>query len=149
MVPFRIELFTIDGSPEELIVQKFPAQWLITSTCRSSNLFKLCNNYKAPKKGQPGYCLAYKYDYTFKSIIENINAITTQAGLDQCGDETTIGSNGYGERGSNLVKHVMGKPHITKGMQIALILDVHQNCRRAYCHRLKVHLIFPNFKAEG
>jgi hypothetical protein len=110
---------------------------------------KLCDNDKAPKKGQPGYCPAYKYDYAFKAIIGNLNAITAQAGLDQCGDETTIGFNGYGERGSDLVKHVKGKPHITKGMQIALIADVHRNRPRAYCHRHKVHATFPNFKALG
>jgi hypothetical protein len=79
-----------------------------------------------------------------------LNAITAQTGLaDQCGDETTIGFNGYGERGSDLVKHVKRKSYITKVMQIALILDVHRNRPRAYCHRHKVHTTFPNFKTLG
>lgn len=67
------------------------------------------------KKGEVGYNPAYKYDYQWKVLINNINAMTFEAELDQCGDETTTGHNAFGEQGTGLVSHVMNKPGVTKG----------------------------------
>ena len=50
---------------------------------------KLCNNNSAPKRGENGYDLAYKYDYTYHTIIDNLNALTLRAELDLCSDEMT------------------------------------------------------------
>ena len=59
-------------------------------------VIKLCNNESSPKRGQLGYDPAYKYDLLFKVLINNVNALTAKAELDQCGDETTWGHGGFG-----------------------------------------------------
>ena len=105
-------------------------------------IIKLCDNDLSPKRGEPGYDPAYKYDYLFKTIVSNLNAITKQADLDQCGDETTCGHVGYGEPKSGLLTHIMGKPGVTRGMQIVMLCDVHRNRPRAHSHRHKVHAPF-------
>jgi hypothetical protein len=102
-------------------------------------LYKLNNNFLAPKRNQPGYNPAYKYDMIYKTPIYNINWVTKKAGLDQCGDETTWGFGGYGEPGSGLVSWILGKPGITKGGQTVIISDVDRLRPRAYIHRHKKH----------
>jgi hypothetical protein len=102
-------------------------------------MIKLNNNFLAPKRNQPGYDPAYKYDMVYKTPINNINWVTKKAGLDQCGDETTWGFGGYGEPGSGLVSRIMGKPGITKGGQTVIISDVDRLRPRSYIHRHKKH----------
>jgi hypothetical protein len=102
-------------------------------------LYKLNNDFLSPKRNQPGYDPAYKYDMSYKTPIHNINWVTKKAGLDQCGDETTWGFGGYGEPGSGLVSRIMGKPGITKGEQTVIISDVDRLRPRAYIHRHKKH----------
>jgi hypothetical protein len=70
-------------------------------------MYKLNNNFTAPKRNQPGYDPAYKYDMVYKTPINNVNWVTEKAGLDLCGDETTWGFGGYGEPGSGLVSRIM------------------------------------------
>jgi hypothetical protein len=64
---------------------------------------KLCNNETVPKCGEPDYNPAYKYDILYNVLIENLNAITEEAKLDLCGDETTWGHGRCGEAGSGLI----------------------------------------------
>jgi len=64
---------------------------------------KLNNNFTSPKKGEPGYDPAYKFDFILKVLIGRVNALTLKAEDDQCGDEMTWGFMGYGESGSGLV----------------------------------------------
>ena len=102
---------------------------------------KLCNNQRAPKRGQEGYDPAYKYDYLFKTVVHNVNAITKEADLDLCVDETTCAHQGYGEKDAGLCVGVKGKPHVTKGMQTVIATDVHRIRPRAYVHRHKKHRV--------
>jgi hypothetical protein len=111
-------------------------------------IIKLCDNDLTPKRGEDGYCPAYKYDYIFKCLISNLNSLTKQADLDQCGDETTCGHAGYGEPKSGILTHIKGKPGVTRGMQIVMLCDVHRNRPRAYSHRHKVHAPFAT-EPEG
>lgn len=62
-------------------------------------VWKLNDNQQAKKRGEEGYDPAYKYDYIFNAIIHNVRAISERASLDLCGDETTWGQQGYGEKG--------------------------------------------------
>ena len=110
---------------------------------------KLNDNNKSPKRGEEGYDPAYKYDYAFKTICANTNAFTYEAGLDQCGDETTIAHNSFGEANSGLLGRVMGKLHVTKGMQTVLMVDTDCIRPRAYYHCHKCHPKFSNRGAEG
>jgi hypothetical protein len=115
-------------------------------------VIKLCDNSSVPKRGQDGYDPAYKYDFIWKAIIHNVNAITATAELDQCGDETTFGHGGYGETGTGLWGRLLNKP-FTKGGQTVLISDVHRIRPRAYTHRHKCW-VQPEFtkpwgKAQG
>jgi hypothetical protein len=100
-------------------------------------LYKLNNNFLAPKRNQPGYDPAYKYDMIYKTPIHNINWVTKKAGLDQCGDETTLGFGGYDKPGSGLVSRILGKPGITKGTVIISEVDCLRP--RAYIHCHKKH----------
>ena len=109
-------------------------RWLELKRC-----VKLCNNLTSPKKGQEGYNPAYKYDMIFATIIHNVNALTLYANPDLCGDETSMGSESFGEAGSGLLFRVIGKPGITKGMQTVLVSDVDWIRPRAYLHRHKLH----------
>ena len=101
-------------------------------------VIKLCDNSDIPKRGQEGYEPANKYDYVFKCLVENTNAITEKAGLDLCGDETTFGHMGYGPRDTDLLKRQKGKM-VTKGAQIVVVTDVDRIRPRAYIHRHKCH----------
>ena len=84
-----------DPQVEATITQ---SRWL-----QLKRIYKLCDNDQAPKKGQDNYNPAYKYDYLFCCIVENMNAITRRADLDLCQDETTYATQAYGEAGTNLV----------------------------------------------
>jgi hypothetical protein len=110
---------------------------------------KLCDNESAPKRGEVGYDPAYKYDYIFRCIVDNINALTKRAELDLCGDETTYGHMGYGEPGSGLVARIMGKPGISKGGQIVLVADASRNYPRIYMHRHKCHEKYDGWNKQG
>ena len=110
---------------------------------------KLCDNDLAPKRGEAGYDPAYKYDYIFRTIVDNLNALTLRAELDLCGDETTYGHMGFGEPGSGLVARIMGKPGISKGGQIVLVSDASRNRPRMYTHRHKCHEKFDGWNKQG
>jgi hypothetical protein len=101
-------------------------------------VYKLCNNDCAPPKDHANYDPAYKYDYIYKCLVGNTNAITQKAELDLCGDETTCGHGGFEEAGSGILARRQGKPGVTFGMQMVIISDVHRNRIRAYTHRHKV-----------
>ena len=111
--------------------------------------YKLCDNSKSPKKGQPGYDPAYKYDHIYKCLIGNVNSMTELADLDLCGDETTCGHGGFGEAGTGVLARRMGKPGITFGMQTVIVSDVHRNRPRAYTHRHKCWEKPPGWGKEG
>jgi len=102
-------------------------------------VYKLCNNLTAAKKGSPGYNPAYKYDHIYSVIIDNVNNLTLFAGLDLCLDETTFAFNGWGESGSGLLAIIVGKPGVTRGGQIVIVLDVDRIRPRGYVHRHKLH----------
>jgi hypothetical protein len=119
-------------------------RWLQIKRC-----IKLCDNDVEPKRGEPGYNPAYKYDYLFKVLINNINELSEKADDDLCGDETTISVNSYGESGCDLIKRVKGKPGVTKGAQIVLVSDVHRNRVRAYFHRHNAHAKIPGVTTQG
>ena len=109
-----------------------------TRWIQSKRVYKLNNNHTVPKKGEPNYDPAYKYDYIYRCLTFNINAVTETADLDLCGDETTCGHGGYGEADSGILARRMNKPGVTFGMQTVLVSDVHRNRPRAYTHRHKV-----------
>jgi hypothetical protein len=48
------------------------------------------------KRGQPGYDPAYKFDFIYKTIINNTNFFTKEADLDLCGDKTSLAHGGCG-----------------------------------------------------
>ena len=87
-------------------------------------VMKLCDNKACPKQGEAGYDPAYKFDYIWKTIVHNVNAISKTADLDLCGDETSYATGSYGEKGSGLVGRIQNKPGVSKGGQIVLVSDV-------------------------
>ena len=89
-------------------------------------VIKLCNNDTAPKFGEPNYNPAYKYNLIYDVLCHNVNAITHLADLDLCGDETTWGHQGFGERGSGILQRIAIKPHVTKGGQVVMVCDIHR-----------------------
>lgn len=102
-------------------------------------VYKLNSNSAAKKKGEPGYDPAYKFDMIYDVIVSNVNSITDLACLDLTGDETTYAHMGYGEPFSGLVCRIMGKPGVTRGGQIVIVLDSDRLRPRAYIHRHKCH----------
>jgi hypothetical protein len=109
----------------------------------------LCNNETAPKRGEPDYNPAYKYDMLYNVLIENLNAITEEAELDLCGDETLWGHGGFGEAGSGFIGQIINKPGVTKGGQIVMISDVHCIRPCAYMHHHKLHIKPPGWTQQG
>jgi hypothetical protein len=71
-----------------------------------------------------GYDPTYKYDFLYKVLVHNVNAITKTCGLDVCGYETSWGHQGFGEAGTGVGSHILGKPGISKGGQTVIISDV-------------------------
>jgi hypothetical protein len=59
---------------------------------------------------------AYKYDMLYNVLIENLNAITEEAELNLCGDETTRGHGRFGEASSGLIGQIINKPGVMKGV---------------------------------
>jgi hypothetical protein len=119
-------------------------RWLQVKRC-----YKLCNNDKAPKRGKVGYDPAYKYDFLYKVIIDNVNALTRKAGSDLTGDETSWGHGGYGETGSGICKKLKGKPGISKGGQTVIVSDLDWIRPRAYVHRHNLHVKPAGFTVMG
>lgn len=70
-------------------------------------VIKYNDNAKSPKRGQPNFDPAYKFDLGYKVLVANCNTLTLHAELDQCIDEMTWKFMGYGESG--LVKRIPGK----------------------------------------
>ena len=83
---------------------------------------KLCINEATPKRGEPGYNPAYKYDLVYAVMVFNINAISRKADENQVIDESTWGHGGYGESGSGITTRLMNKK-VCKGGQVVLIMD--------------------------
>jgi hypothetical protein len=130
---------------DELIAESIHyCRWL-----QIKRVIKLCNNETSPKRGEPDYNPAYKYDMLYDVLIENLNAITEEAELDLCGDETTWGHGGFGEAGSGLIGRILNKPGVTKGGQIVMISDVHRIRPRAFMHRHKLHTKPPGWTQQG
>jgi hypothetical protein len=136
----------MDGADQdELIAESIHhCRWLQIKRC-----IKLCNNETAPKRGEPDYDPAYKYDMLYNVLIENLNAITEEAELDLSGDETTWGHGGFGEAGSGIIGRILNKPGVTKGGQIVMISDVHRIRPRAYMHRHKLHAKPQGWTQQG
>jgi hypothetical protein len=80
----------------------------------------------------------WKFNYLpCKMDLGNINELSAKANADLCGDKTTILVNTFGES-------VKGrKPGVTKGAQIVLVSDIHQNCPRTYFHQHNAHKSTP------
>ena len=78
-------------------------------------VMKFWNNKDAPKCGDTNYYPAYKFDFIYKAIVHNVNAIKKRADLEQSGDETTWRHGGFGEKGSGLTGRITGKPGMSKG----------------------------------
>ncbi|MGL5935917.1 MAG: hypothetical protein ACRCZI_09885, partial [Cetobacterium sp.] len=120
---------------DKLISKAFTqSRWL-----EVKRVYTLCNNLTAQKKDDPKYDPSYKYDFIYKTLVHNVNAITHRVGLDLCGDETSWGHQGFGESGTGVVGQILGKPGISKGGQTVIISDVDRLRPRAYVHRHKVH----------
>ena len=113
-------------------------------------IFKLNNNDLAKKRGEEGYNPTYKYDMIYKTLVDNVLAITKKGELDLTGDETSWGFQGYGEKGAKVVERVVGKPGISKGGQTAIVSATNRICPYWYQHR---HAFTPRygkgFTAEG
>jgi len=110
---------------------------------------KLNNNEKTPKRGETGYEPAHKFDYLWKTIVHNVNAVTKQAYLNLTGDETSWGHQGWGEPGSGLVKRILNKPGVCKGGQIVLLCDQDRIQPCEYVHQHKLWDKPAGFTAEG
>ena len=113
-------------------------------------VFKLNNNDTSPKAGQDGYNPCSKYDLIYEVICANVIALTKHAELDLTGDETTWAHQGFGEKGANNLRRVVGKPGVSKGGQIAIISATNRVRPYWYQHR---HRFTPKygqgFTAEG
>ena len=110
-------------------------------------VIKMNDNSQSPPKLTPGYNPAHKYDLVYKCVVNNTNALTKYAELDQCGDEMTWKFMGYGESG--VVYRIVGKPGVTKGGQVAISVDASRCRPRAYVHRHKLHPKPPGFTKQG
>jgi len=67
---------------------------------------KLRDNSTAPKRGEPLYNPAYKYDFVYETIVHNIKALTGKGSLDLCGDESSWAHQGFGEPASGIVSRI-------------------------------------------
>jgi hypothetical protein len=102
--------------------------------------YKLNLNATVTKRGEPGYDSAYKYDYIYKTIINNANLFTKEADLDLCGDETSWAHGGYGKSNTTgIVFRVIGKSRVTHGGQTVIMYYVSCTQPHAYIHRHKLH----------
>ena len=111
---------------DEIRNSMFHHRWL---QCKA--ILKLNDNDTTPKKGEPGYDPAAKFDYIWKVLCHNTNYFTKNADLDLCGDETTFAFGGFGP----IIVRIEGKPGVNKGAQIFVLVDKHRFRMRAYTHR--------------
>ena len=81
-------------------------------------------------------------------MVTNVNYLSKFADSDQCVDETTYGTNCYGEPCSGLISRLVNKP-FNKGGQVTLMMDVHRFRPRAYVHRHKLHERPSGYSREG
>ena len=65
------------------------------------------NPREGVNKESQEYDPCYKYSYIFDVLAHNVNAITKYANLDLCGDESTWGYGGFGEKGSGMISRVI------------------------------------------
>ena len=56
------------------------------------------NNNDAPKHGDTNYDPDYKFEFIYKAIVHNVNAIKKWANLKQSGDKTKCGHGSFGEK---------------------------------------------------
>ena len=99
---------------------------------------KLCFNLSNPGRGNPGYNPAYKYDLTFKCVVDNTNVISAKADETQSKDETTWGHSGYGESGTGITTKFVNKK-VSCGGQVVIVMDRFRFRPRAYMHRNKIY----------
>ena len=109
-------------------------------------MFKLCNNDTAKKRGEDGYDPAYKYDFIYRTIVDNVIALTKKAELDLTGDETSWAHQGYGEKGSSLLTRIQNKPGVSKGGQTVIVSATHRIRPYWYQHR---HNLNKRWQNEG
>ena len=57
-------------------------------------------------------------------MIHNVNALTKEADLDQCIDETSWATASPGEKGSGITGRIQNKPGVNKGGQTVVMSDV-------------------------
>ena len=113
-------------------------------------IFKLNNNDKARKRGEEGYDPSYKYDMIYRTITENVLAITKNGELDLTGDETTWGFQGFGEKDAKVVFRVAGKPGVSKGGQTVIVCATNRIRPYWYQHRHSMNKRYgKGFTAEG
>jgi hypothetical protein len=86
-----------------------------------------------------GYNPACKYNIIYKVLVNNVNAISKYADLDQTGNEATWGHGGFGEAGSGLVGRIRDKPRKTKGGQIVHTSNINWIQPRVHLHWHKLH----------
>jgi len=85
---------------------------------------KLNNNLTAFERGEDGHNPTCECDCTFDVVVHNTNALTSKAGLDLFGDESTWLFGGWGDAGSGVIKNNLEKPGGSKGGQTVLVADV-------------------------
>lgn len=85
----------------------------------------------------------------YNVLVYNTNALTKHSELDVTGDETTWEFMGYGDPGSGIMSHVIGKPGVSKGGQTVIISDPHRIRPCAYVHRHKFHGKIKGLTAGG
>ena len=114
-------------------------------------LLKLNNNDLSPKRGEVGYDPAYKYDMIYRTIVDNVIALTRSAEMDLTGDETSWAHQGYGESGSNIIKRIQNKPGVSKGGQTVLVSATNRIRPYWYQHRHNKNTRYPSegMNAEG
>ena len=70
---------------------------------------KLCNNNTCPTQGELGYDPTFKYDYIYKYLFHNMNALNKKGELDLTGDETSWATASPGEKGAGMTGRIMNK----------------------------------------
>jgi hypothetical protein len=110
-----------------------------TRLLQINRTYKLNLNATLQTCGKPGYDPACKYDYMYKTIINNTNLFTKEVDMDLCGDETSWAHGGYGESNSGIVFCVIGKPDVTLCGQTVIMSNVICTYTRAYIHHPKLH----------
>jgi hypothetical protein len=64
----------------------------MTHTCllQIKQVYKLNDNDLVAKRGEPNYDPAYKYDYLYKVLVHNTNAVIKYACTDQCSGKDLV-----------------------------------------------------------